>query len=138
MASGLCPVADTITWLSDIISSGDLKNARGRQRAEEILKLLGDISSGRGGEEHLPAIRSISTHLVRESPDRTCVDTGRELLARLDKHSEIFESHLQSRNCPDAACVRLAPAPCQMACPAGIDVPQLCNAHRPGTGCGSH
>ena len=123
MASGVCPVADTISWLSDIISSGDLKNARCRQRAEEILELLEDISSGRGGEKHLPAIQSISTSLVEESPDRICVDTGEELLTRLDKHRETFLSHLQTQNCPDATCVRLAPAPCQMACPAGIDVP---------------
>ena len=123
MASGVCPVADTIHWLSDIISGGDLKNARCRQRAEEILRLLEDISSGRAGKEHFPAIQSISTNLVSESPDRTCVDTGKELLARLDEHRETFLSHLQTQNCPDAACVRLAPAPCQMACPAGIDVP---------------
>ena len=123
MASGVCPVADTISWLSDIISSGDLKNARCRQRAEEILELLEDISSGRGGERHFPAIQSISTSLAKESPDRICVDTGEELLTRLDKHRETFLSHLQTQNCPDATCVRLAPAPCQMACPAGIDVP---------------
>ena len=123
MVSRACPVADTIHWLSNIISDGYLKNARCKQRAEEILKLLEDISSGRAGIEHYPAIRSISTSLVKESPDKTCVVTGEEILSRLDAHRETFLSHLKTQNCPDAACVRLAPAPCQIACPAGIDVP---------------
>jgi len=36
---------------------------------------------------------------------------------------EIFSSHVKTHNCPTRDCLRLAPAPCQMACPAGIDVP---------------
>lgn len=38
-------------------------------------------------------------------------------------HAEVFSSHVESRNCAAGDCLRLRPAPCQMACPAGIDVP---------------
>lgn len=41
----------------------------------------------------------------------------------LTREREVFQSHLESGNCAYMDCIRLAPSPCQMACPAGIDVP---------------
>ncbi len=123
MSSVTCPVAGTIRKLSDTISRGLLKNARCRQRVEEILKLFEDISSGRGGPDHLTAIQDLAKALADEGPEGACRKTGESLSSILEEHREAFQSHLETRNCPDAACVKLAPAPCQIACPAGIDVP---------------
>ncbi|MBW2352607.1 MAG: FAD-dependent oxidoreductase [Deltaproteobacteria bacterium] len=123
MPSGTCPVAQTINRLSDTLSGDFLKNAKCRQRVEELLKLFQDISSGRGGADHLAAIQDLSEALIHDGPEGPCRETGRGISADLEKRREVFQSHLKTRNCPDAACVKLAPAPCQMACPAGIDVP---------------
>jgi hypothetical protein len=41
----------------------------------------------------------------------------------MEMHGEVFESHVKTHNCPTETCEWLTPAPCQMACPAGIDVP---------------
>jgi NADPH-dependent glutamate synthase beta subunit-like oxidoreductase/ferredoxin len=41
----------------------------------------------------------------------------------LEAHREVFQSHVETHNCATGDCVKLAPAPCQMACPSGIDVP---------------
>jgi len=123
MPDRICPVAEAIKRLSDAIAGGHLKNARGRQLAEEILKLMQDISSGRGGPEHLPAMESLAERLLDTVKDRSCQETAKILQAAFRENREVFLSHLDTRTCPDADCVRLAPAPCQMACPAGIDVP---------------
>ncbi|MCF8146830.1 MAG: FAD-dependent oxidoreductase [Deltaproteobacteria bacterium] len=123
MSDRICPVADTVKRLSDAVVGGQLKNARGKQLAEDILALMQDISSGRGGPEHLPAMESLAQRLVTEIPDKACQETGKWLQSVFTKQREVFLSHLETRTCPDADCVRLAPAPCQMSCPAGIDVP---------------
>jgi putative selenate reductase YgfK subunit len=123
MTENVCPVARTIDTLLEIISSGRLKHARCRQRAEEILRLMEDVASGRAGAEHIPAMTSVARSLSVEGPDDVCRDTGSMLLSVLEEHREIFQSHLDTQICPVTDCARLIPSPCQMACPAGIDVP---------------
>ena len=123
MGKPVCPVADTIERLSGIISEGKLKHARCRQRAEEILKLLEDVSSGGGGTDHIPTMEALASALEKEGPDDVCRSTGAMLISVLAEHREIFKSHLDTHICPVTDCARLIPSPCQMACPAGIDVP---------------
>lgn len=123
MTHPTCEVTNTLRIVSDAIESGSLGHPRCRQRAEELLKLLGDVSWGRGGPDHLPAMESLARALMEEGPDDGCVAFGRNLLTALSDHREAFESHIDTHNCPTGECVKLAPAPCQMACPAGIDVP---------------
>jgi putative selenate reductase YgfK subunit len=41
----------------------------------------------------------------------------------LATHREVFTSHIETHICPTGECVKLAPSPCQIACPAGIDIP---------------
>ncbi len=122
MSKPVCPVADTIEKLEKIISDGHLKHARCRFLAEEILKLMEDVSSGRGGQEHIPTMESLAITLEKEGPDEACRDTGAMLSSVLLEHHEVFKSHLDTLICPVTDCARLIPAPCQMACPAGIDV----------------
>jgi putative selenate reductase YgfK subunit len=123
MANEACPVARTIDWLSEIISRGHLKHARCRQRTEEILKLMDDVACGRAGPEHIPAMESIALSLTEEGPDEVCRETGSMLSSTFAEHREIFQSHLETQICPVTDCARLIPAPCQMSCPAGIDIP---------------
>ncbi|MDY0040447.1 MAG: NAD(P)-binding protein [Desulforhabdus sp.] len=123
MSSPLCEVTNTIKRLMEILSSGRLTHPRCRQRAEELLKLLEDVSWGRGGPEHYGAMESLARTLIDEGPDAVCVETGQTILTALQDHREVFASHIETHVCPSGECVKLAPAPCQTACPAGIDVP---------------
>lgn len=123
MTNPSCEVTATLTFLFEAIESGRLVHPRCRQRAEELVRLLGDVSWGRGGPEHCAAMESLARALVEEGPDDESIRVGRKLLAALTEHREVFESHIETHVCPTGECVKLAPAPCQMACPAGIDVP---------------
>ncbi|HAA05607.1 MAG TPA: 4Fe-4S ferredoxin, partial [Syntrophobacteraceae bacterium] len=122
-AHPLCEVSNTIGRLAQIISSGQLTHPRCRFRAEELLQLLEDVSWGRGGPDHYGAMVSLATLLVEEGHSSTCADAGKMLLAALTSHKEVFESHIETHICPTGECVKLAPSPCQIACPAGIDIP---------------
>ena len=106
-----------------MIKSGAITNPKSRHRAEEILRLLKDVAWGRAGEEHLPAIESLANDLAGDDTEESSVKTGRMILDTLSGQREIFLSHVRTHNCPTRDCAWLAPAPCQMACPAGIDVP---------------
>ncbi len=123
MVQTTCPVRKTIIFLSDQITSGYLKDPKGRRISEQILKLTEEISEGAAGSDHLPAIDSlIEEYFYENSPDETR-ETGNIIKGLLTENREVFQSHIESRNCPSHDCGKLAPSPCQMACPAGIDIP---------------
>jgi NADPH-dependent glutamate synthase beta subunit-like oxidoreductase len=123
MANPTCEVTNTIKQLSALLASGRLRHPRCRQRAEELLRLLEDVCWGRGGPDHYPAMENLAGLLVEEGVDSVCIETGQLMLAALGRHREVFTSHIETHICPTGECVKLAPAPCQIACPAGIDVP---------------
>jgi NADPH-dependent glutamate synthase beta subunit-like oxidoreductase len=118
-----CPVNNTLKRLSDTLHSNRLQNPKSRRIAEEIMELIDDIAWGRAGNEHLPAIESLAQELIEEGPSESCIKTGTMVKFNVAEHQEMFLSHIETRNCPSGDCIKLAPAPCQTACPAGIDVP---------------
>ncbi|MGD9384040.1 MAG: NAD(P)-binding protein [Desulfobacterales bacterium] len=123
MSEVTCPVHNIRNRLSDIIHSNRLKNPKSRRIAEEILELIDDIAWGRAGDEHLPAIEFLAQELIEEGPSQSCVETGTRVKSDVTDHREVFLSHIETHNCTTGDCIKLAPAPCQTACPAGIDVP---------------
>jgi putative selenate reductase YgfK subunit len=118
-----CPVADNVRKLTGILAENSLSVARCRQWTEDTLRLMKDVASGRGGPDHLPAMEALAKRLMEEGETQPCIEIGVTLFSELQKHKEVFLSHLESLNCPLGDCIQLSPAPCQMACPAGIDVP---------------
>ena len=123
MSALTCPVNNTLKQLRDVIHSNRLKNPKSRRIAEEIMALIDDIAWGRAGNEHLSAIESLAQELIEEGPSEVCIETGTMVKSDIVEHKEMFLSHIETRNCPSGDCIKLAPAPCQTACPAGIDVP---------------
>lgn len=120
MDEALCPVHRTILYLSDQISSDNLKEPKIRRVSEQILKLLEEISNGHAGKDHLSAIDELIEEYFQESGDS---GVGSYLKSVLTNERETFQSHLETGNCAAMDCIRLSPSPCQMACPAGIDIP---------------
>ena len=122
MTDAKCPVDETLIELKSRLENDPL-HPRSRRLVEEIATLVRDIASGRGGDLHLDSIRTRIRELADFSEDARAVETSDWLHACLEENQEVFDSHVQTHNCARGVCDRLTPAPCQMACPAGIDVP---------------
>jgi len=122
-----CPVNQTLSGLREAIESGRLFNPRSRRIAEEILDLLTDVAWGRAGSDHLAAIAALSDELAYDEASPGAMAAAKSIRDALGEHREVFQSHIETHNCATGDCVRLVPAPCQMTCPAGIDVPTYVN-----------
>jgi NADPH-dependent glutamate synthase beta subunit-like oxidoreductase len=123
MSEKTCPVSDLISRLSYAIESGQLTEPRSRRRAEDILALLNDVAWGRADTEHLPAMESLAQKIAKQGKTVSAKNAAMMVLAALTQHREVFTSHIDTHNCSSGECVKLAPAPCQMTCPAGLDIP---------------
>lgn len=123
MPENTCPVSDLSGKLADAIDSGRLPNPRDRRRAEDILQLLKDVAWGSADEQHLPAMESLAAKLEQDGKTESSKQVGKLIDSTLNQHREVFTSHIDTHNCTTGDCVKLAPAPCQMACPAGLDIP---------------
>ena len=123
MPETLCPVSDLIGKLAFAIDSGRLTNPRDRRRAEDVLRLLRDVAWGGADRQHMPAMESLAAKLEREGKSESSTQAGKLVGSMLTQHREVFASHIDTHNCATGDCVKLAPAPCQMTCPAGLDIP---------------
>lgn len=123
MTDILCPVHGLILQLSRRIDSGVLSDPRARRISEQILRLLEDISSGRGDSRHLETIDALVDDYFHPGATDISLETGEMVMSAFRQDRETFVSHIESRNCPTHDCIQISPSPCQMACPAGIDVP---------------
>ncbi len=118
-----CPVNALMTELARILDTGNLSDPKSRRRTGKILELIRDVVWGRAGADHLQSIESFARKIVNEGPDDASRKIGRFVEETLTEYREVFVSHVQTNNCAMGECVNIAPAPCQMACPAGMDIP---------------
>ncbi len=118
-----CEVARTRGEVNQMLMSGSLAHPRDRRLVEEMVGLMDDISWGRAVLDHLEALRCLARELLVQGEGEPSRAVGHLVLERLERDGEVFESHIKTRNCPTGECTKLAPSPCQMACPAGLDIP---------------
>ena len=123
MSESICPVSATIHQLDVVIKSGGLTYPKNKRRTEEILDLMRDIAWGSASSDHVATIEKLSREIFKEAKTKACTKTAEMIRTVVTEHAEIFQSHIKTRNCATGDCIKLTPAPCQMACPAGIDVP---------------
>jgi len=123
MTAKTCPVKNLIDELATAIESGQLIHPRDRRRAEDLLRLLRDVAWGAADDQHMPTMVSLADKLTRESRSEPAAGIGNLVSTVLGRHREVFASHIDTHNCGTGDCVKLAPAPCQMTCPAGLDIP---------------
>jgi NADPH-dependent glutamate synthase beta subunit-like oxidoreductase len=117
-----CIVFRTYTQLAELIASGRINHPRSRRRAEDLLDLIKDVCIGSSGPNHLQAILKSVVTIMIEEPEEFSGEIKRIVGKSLEENQEIYTSHIATHNCPTGDCDFLTPAPCQMACPAGIDV----------------
>ncbi|MFP4049990.1 MAG: NAD(P)-binding protein [Desulfovermiculus sp.] len=123
MSDRVCKVRAIHDSLLEGLRSGKFTHPRCRQKVSEVFDLIYDVSQGRAGDEHLDSILELADQLAYEALTPECRHAGGEVRNRVEEDREVFENHIQTHTCPTGDCPMLTPAPCQMACPAGIDVP---------------
>lgn len=127
MAQASCPVSASLQLLEKALAGNGLRYPRARRIVEDLQLLIRDIASGRAGESHLDTVDSLLVELAdfAQVPSVSALLT---LLSRdLKEQRETFVSHIETHNCAEGVCQQLVPAPCQMTCPAGIDIPSYVN-----------
>ncbi len=123
MRSNECQVTQTIEWLQETIENGQLNHPRCRQLATEILELMKGVAQGRAAPDTMGTIESLAQEIVALNAGGECTELAQALLDKFRSNQEAFQNHIDSQICPTGSCLELTPAPCQMACPAGIDIP---------------
>ncbi|MFH1351028.1 MAG: FAD-dependent oxidoreductase [Pseudomonadota bacterium] len=115
-----CPVRALSEKISQTLATGRLRKREWIETTELLLRLVDDISFGRGKLEHLPAMEALAKQLTVAGPDRIW---GPMIAAFVEEHKAIFLGHIKAHYCPTGECAVLSAAPCQMACPASVDAP---------------
>ena len=122
MTSHSCLVKGLHKTLSEI-PPGQITQSLCRQQIGRLLELLDDIRNGRGQIDHLAIMNDLAGILVKDATDKICVDLGHMVSSILEKYRDVFLTHIEGRYCATGECIPLIAAPCQLACPAGVDVP---------------
>ncbi|MGE5505185.1 MAG: FAD-dependent oxidoreductase [Actinomycetota bacterium] len=112
-----CPVAELRWAVYEEWSASEGGEAGRRHVLTNLLRLLVLIATGRGGETSLAELKNVVEAWAAHG-----TDSGRRLRASLDGRQDLWLDHLERGLC-EKGCGREALAPCQTACPAGIDIP---------------
>jgi len=118
-----CPVDQTLALVCRALEENSLQHPRSRRLAGQLMAMIEDVASGRAGAEHMTVLQRLAGELADFAADAAGMALGAQVREELATHREVFVSHIETQNCAAGACDRLAPSPCQMACPAGIDIP---------------
>ncbi|MFC1876718.1 FAD-dependent oxidoreductase, partial [Thermodesulfobacteriota bacterium] len=114
-----CPVFRLLsdcTCLSQTPLAPHLKKA-----AFSLSAVLEKISFGKALPEDLDIVASVGEYLA-SSQNETAVLLGKAVAKVLLSEGLSLDAHIRDHICLTGDCEFLSPAPCQCACPAGIDV----------------
>jgi len=94
-----------------------------REGTRQMLEILDEIIAGRGQEEHLGLLQELGQVMQDASICGLGKIAPNPVLSTIRYFQDEYLAHIVDKQCPAMVCRRLTPAPCQFACPAGIDVP---------------
>jgi len=123
MLTQRCQVKRAVEKISKHMLEEPVHHALCRQRLDVLVHLLDDLSNGRGRPSHIDSIENMITILGTECDHRVCAEIRQMLTSDLANFREIYESHIDSHYCPAGECETLSAPPCQLACPASVDIP---------------
>ncbi len=86
-----------------------------------LTTIIENIALGRALPEDLYTAASLGAY-IEFSHQGSVTALGKAAAQALSSEKNCFDDHINHRICPTGDCAALAPAPCQCACPAGIDV----------------
>ena len=99
------------------------KCAPGRIGTKRLLEILERICSGKGEEDDIDKLVSLGEMLKKTALCGLCKTAANPVLSTLRYFRDEYEEHIREKRCTVGVCAGLVRAPCQSACPAGVDVP---------------
>jgi NADH-quinone oxidoreductase subunit F len=94
-----------------------------REGTKQMYRVLDRICKGEGRPEDIPLLKEMAEIVIDSSLCGLGQTLGKTPLTTLTYFLEEYEEHINNKYCRARTCKRLSPAPCQAACPVGIDVP---------------
>ena len=88
-----------------------------------IRDLLAEIAGGEATGDTLEELKTVCERLKLTGSCHLGRQAVNPILTSLQYFPDEYRMHTDNKNCPARVCPKLLPAPCHMACPAGIDIP---------------
>jgi NADH-quinone oxidoreductase subunit F len=90
----------------------------------KMLEILENICSGEAKLEDIDQLERLAHHVKKASLCGLGQTAPNPVLSTLRYFRDEYEEHIVLKTCRAAACSALVRAPCQHACPAGVNVPE--------------
>ncbi|MBT6498778.1 MAG: FAD-dependent oxidoreductase [Deltaproteobacteria bacterium] len=94
------------------------KNLDFRKRLAKVTRLVTEITLGRGSLSYLPTLEALGQEMMEKQ-----VPGAKTLLSSLRNFKAQWQIHIEKQECSAKVCFQPQPPPCQVACPAGIEIP---------------
>ena len=88
-----------------------------------VKELLGEIAGGEATGDTLEELKEVCERLKLKGACQLGRQAVNPILTSLQFFPDEYRRHTDNKTCPARVCPKLLPAPCHMACPAGIDIP---------------
>ncbi len=113
-----CTVNDIRWKLYDAWVAAESNSEDEYKTLSHLLRMVVTVAIGHGEEGNLEQIPILCDLL----PD---IPVVKELMASLNDHRDVWESHVKNACCPTGICDISSISPCREACPAGINIPNF-------------
>ena len=94
-----------------------------RVGTRRMLEILNRITSGRGEMEDIDRLIELGERIKDTSLCGLGQTAPNPVLSTIRHFRHEYEAHIREKQCEAGVCPGLVRAPCQSACPAGVDVP---------------
>ena len=90
---------------------------------KRMLEILTRICEGQGEEGDIEKLIALGTTIKDTALCGLGQTAPNPVLSTIRHFRDEYEAHIREKRCPAGVCPALVRAPCQNACPAGVDVP---------------
>jgi NADH-quinone oxidoreductase subunit F len=94
-----------------------------RVGTKRMWEILDRITTGQGQEGDIEKLMDLGDWIKKTSLCGLGQSAPNPVLSTIRYFRHEYESHIKERKCPSGVCAHIVRAPCQSACPAGVDVP---------------
>jgi len=94
-----------------------------RVGTKRMLEILERICEGKGREGDIEKLEELGNFIKDASLCGLGQTAPNPVLSTIRHFRDEYEAHIKNKRCPAGVCPELVRAPCQNACPAGVDVP---------------